>query len=128
MIKHTNNNILFFTPAIGWGILICYFSLLPQQEVPSFLLSMRDFVLHFAIYFALSYLSLFGVNRMSWSKISKSQLTNIIIICSGLGILLEVVQETLVPGRHFQWSDILFNTIGVLLVLPFNRFVLKSPF
>ena len=86
---------------------------------------MKDYLLHFGIYATLGLLGVIGYGRFTLSSIPKNQLINVVVFCTVLGILLEVVQETLVPGRHFQWSDLIANTLGVFFVLPINRYLLK---
>ena len=125
MVSQEKINKYYYTPAIGWGILICYFSIMPGNEVPLMLKSVADYVLHFLIYAMLGILSLLGANGFSKIKISTRLLWQIVLICSVLGLSIEIIQETFIDGRHFQLSDLTFNTLGVFLILPLNRFVLK---
>lgn len=121
MPKKETSLIVFLTPAIGWGILICYFSLMPSQEVPSMLKSMQDFVLHFSIYGVLSLLSFFGLTKFSFTSISSY---NALLVClTGivLGFIIELIQENFIPGRQFEWSDVIFNSLGAMLVFLLNK-------
>lgn len=126
MVKKEINNTYYYTPAIGWGILICYFSIMPGNEVPAMLKSVADFLLHFLIYATLGVLCVYGANRFSKFKISNATLWRIVIICSAMGLAIEIIQESFIDGRHFQLSDLFFNTLGVFLSVPLNHFLLKS--
>ena len=75
------------------------------------------------VFFTLYY---FGFTRFSLVKISRKQTLQVLIMCSVLGIMLELIQEFVIPGRHFQMSDVLFNTLGVLIIIPLNLFVKVS--
>lgn len=116
MHKKTIPAILYYTPAIGWGILICYFSLMPSAELPNVLVSVRDFILHFSIYAVLACLAYFGQNKFSFQKLPSKNLGIVIAACVLLGLCLEVLQELFAKGRHFEVSDILFNSLGTMLV------------
>ena len=108
---------IYYTPAIGWGILICYFSLMSSAELPNMLVSVRDFILHFTIYAALAWLAYFGQNKFTRQKLPFKNLLIIIAACLLLGLCLEILQELFAKGRHFEVIDILFNSMGTLLIL-----------
>ena len=118
-------NILHFTPAIVWGISILYFSLMPGNELPKFLLSAQDVLLHFGIYFGQSVLLMLGFNHFSIRSVSASQVMFILILTLFLGVIIEFVQEKFIEGRHFEWSDILFNSLGAIVAVFLNRFLRK---
>lgn len=118
-------NIFYYTPAIGWGILICYFSLMPSNEVPGFLLDAKDILLHFLIYFFFTLLLFFGANKFSSKFLLGYSMTIIVLTSIVLGVSIELIQENFIAGRHFEWGDILFNILGTLVILPINR-ILKS--
>jgi len=121
MPKKNTSILVLLTPAIGWGILICYFSLMPSKEVPSMLKSVQDFVLHFSIYGALSVLSFFGLTRYSFFRLPLNTALLVSVCCITLGFLIELVQERFIPGRQFEWSDVLFNSLGSAIVLGLNK-------
>jgi len=120
-MPNNTKRIVFLAPALGWGILICYFSLIPGEEVPGVLKSIRDIVLHFTIYAGLSILCFFGLNRFSRSSLPLRKVYAIVIFCFLLGLIIEVIQEKFVAGRHFEWGDVLFNSLGTLLILGLNK-------
>jgi hypothetical protein len=118
-------NIFYYTPAIGWGILICYFSLMPSNEVPGFLLDAKDILLHFLIYFFFTLLLFFGANKFSSRFLLGYRMAIIVLTSIVLGVAIELIQENFIDGRHFEWGDILFNTLGTLVILPINRILKK---
>jgi VanZ family protein len=109
-----------FAPAIGWGILIIYFSLLPSNELPGFLISTQDVLLHFSVYTGLGVLMVFGANRYTSKKVARPFLLFSVVISFIIGLAIEFIQGSFVDGRHFEWADILFNTLGSLVVFPLN--------
>lgn len=43
-----------------------------------------------------------------------------------LGLLIEIIQETVVPGRYFDTKDLIANTIGIIFgVLISDRMCIK---
>lgn len=118
--KHT---ILYYTPAIGWGILICYFSLMPGNELPGLLRQATDILLHFGIYLVLTLLFVFGKSRYKMKSVPNKWLLWLCLGISLMGISIEFIQEQYIQGRHFEWSDILFNTLGSVAAAALNRFL-----
>ena len=115
--------ILYYTPAIGWGILIAYFSLVPSQELPGFLISAKDVLLHFSVYLGLSLLIMLGANRFTKQPVSRGVLFFILIWVFLMGTTIEFLQENFAEGRHFEWGDILFNMLGAAAVFFINPFL-----
>jgi len=120
MVK-SRKNIFYYTPAIGWGILICYFSLMASNEVPGFLLDAKDVLLHFLIYFFFALLLFFGANKFSSRFLLGYKMAVIVLVSIALGLAIELIQEFFIEGRHFEWADLFFNTLGTLVILPLNR-------
>ena len=99
---------------------------MPSVKIPSALASIQDFILHFLIYGALGVLAYFGANKFSRTKVSSKTLLNILFLCFLLGLIIEILQEYLAQGRHFELRDIAFNTLGVLLTLLMHQFLRNS--
>lgn len=66
-----------------------------------------DKVIHLVIFLVLTFLM-----YLSYPKLSAIFL---IIIMSGYGLLIEVLQHSLPTGRSFDWYDWLFDIFGVLI-------------
>ncbi len=112
-----------FAPALGWGILIIYFSLMSSDELPGFLISAQDVLLHFLIYMGFGFLMVFGANVFTLKKVATPFLFFTIAFSFIMGLAIEFIQGSFIEGRQFEWSDVLFNTLGSLLVFPLNWFL-----
>lgn len=117
--------ILYYAPAIGWGILILYFSLLPGPKVPDILKSIEDFYLHFFIYFVFSFLISLASVQFSKKQISLKALGSAIILSFVLGGVIELVQEYYILNRTGGWDDVWANTSGAILASLTLRLTLK---
>jgi len=108
--------LLYFTPAIGWGILILYFSTLPRTEVPGLLNKFSDKLIHASIYFVATFLIYFGFLRFKRAGfVLRRPLFLSFFICVVFGGFIELVQMYFVPGRSGEWLDIAANVSGSLI-------------
>lgn len=82
-------------------------TLMPAEDMPP-TPDLSDKLLHFAAYLVLATLGVIG-----WPELRYRLPFGLIL----LGFALEVMQGTLVPGRHFDWFDALANAAGAGLVL-----------
>jgi len=112
--KH-KHNIIYYTPAIGWGILIIYFSLLPSANVPSILKNIWDFYLHSAIYFLLAALIFLGHARYKITPFNFSTVIFTTAWVAVMGGILELIQEYVILNRTAEWSDFFANISGAVL-------------
>jgi hypothetical protein len=112
---------------IAWGLCIIYLSLLPGGGgiMIWFGIPHVDKVLHFGGYGLLAFLAAFA----SYKQVgfSKRQLTRIAVICSILGIGLEVMQYVMQVGRSFEGLDMVANVLGVAAGLLFAPWRWKPP-
>lgn len=114
LVLNNKHNIIYYTPAIGWGILILYFSLLPREEVPQVMIIIEDFLIHFGIYFLLALLISLGSIRFKLIRPATKTLIWAFVISSVLGGFLELAQEFLVVNRTGTLDDFLANNLGAL--------------
>ena len=77
-------------------------SLLPARVVPRQL--SEGTVGHFAAYLALAFIPAVAMRRLS-----RAFAAAIAVAC--LGLLIEVLQVG-IPGRAFEWTDVLMNLVG----------------
>lgn len=113
--KRSAHIILYFTPALVWGIFILYFSTMPGPEVPGLLQSLNDKLIHASIYFVATALIYFGFIRFLYSSpISGKALFIACLISILFGGLIELLQAYYVPGRVGDWYDFAANTSGSL--------------
>lgn len=109
-------NILFKTPALVWGFLLFYFTLLPSEELPKDLADLNDKMLHALIFFIWTSLIIVGLLRYPIKKtLSPRLLKSLCFIVITAGGLIEVLQYTLVPGRSGDWWDFLANSVGTVI-------------
>ena len=120
MVNSPYKHIFYYTPAIGWGILICYFSLIPSFELPGLLLNTKDVILHFSIYLILALLFVLANNRFTIKPVENNFIYSVLLGILVMGSTIEVIQGNYVEGRQFEWSDILFNTLGSLFAFIIN--------
>jgi VanZ family protein len=92
---------------IIWGILIIFVSSFPHLETPSLGIRREDLLAHFFMYFVFGYL-LMRIIKMNFKNILLGVIFGIFF-----GIINEISQLW-IPGRSFEFSDILANTSGVI--------------
>lgn len=97
-----------FIPAIIWSIVILALSSGPGIQLPSGLWDIPwDKAGHFGAYVVFVFLLLWGFYRIGWHHPLPAILLAILF-----GLSMEVLQLTLFPERHFEWADLLANTLG----------------
>jgi len=119
-------NIIYYTPAIGWGILIIYFSLLPSQKVPSLLKNIWDFSLHTGIYFLLAALIFLGYTQFKKTAFNLSTAFFTILLVAVLGGALELIQEYYITNRSGEWLDFVANNFGAVIASGAWFFLVKK--
>lgn len=126
MDKEVKTSTYFYTPALVWGILILYFSLMPGNEVPTVLIELQDTVIHFCIYTVLGILFLLAKSGFRAIPVSDVYQWVTFISCSFFGLAIELLQENFVSGRTFEWSDVFANAAGCLMVWVVNFYLKKK--
>lgn len=107
----------FQSICILFSILITIAFLIPikeSQPLFDFIIPIDKFI-HLLIYLILSFLWLSYLYIAKWND---NLLTNILIVflsCFLYGIIIEVIQELLIPLRKADVLDVLSNMVGVIL-------------
>ena len=98
--------------AIVWTTTMCLGSLLAANKLPSAGIRILhlDKVIHFVMYFGFVVLWCLAAQHFT-----KKYLISICIIGCILGVLMEVGQATTGLGRSFEWTDMISNSLGVVL-------------
>jgi VanZ family protein len=96
-----------------WLLVIFSLSLTPGNYIPKVGFSYTDLVVHFIFYAILSMLSFFSF----YQKMSRVKAFQIFFASAFIGFVVELLQGILPIGRFFDWSDVLFNSIGASAVL-----------
>lgn len=113
-------------PALTWGAILAYFTLLPSDSIPEQLKGFNDKILHILIYCGTALLLTLGFTRFRWSVgLSLAEQILILSICVLFGGAIELAQHWLVPGRHGEWGDFWANSLGALLVVVLARFIFR---
>ena len=106
------------TFALGWALIIFFLAILPSDDSLVFLFFNTipaDKVLHFINYMVLVYLFLIGFNKQyQHALLNYYPVMSAIVISMVYGMILEVMQETLIPDRTFELADIFANFTGCI--------------
>ena len=104
-----------FIPAIIWTLLLLIGLLTPGEQLPDVPSAVGlDKVVHFGLFMVLSFLWARAFVGKSNKRIKKRKfIPNYLVFVTIFAILVEYVQR-LVPGRAFDYLDILFNVLGVI--------------
>ncbi len=117
---------MYYTPAIVWGILIFYFSLMPGGEVPVLLKSIQGFFIHMAIYFFLALLIICGASQFTFSKVNNVIFTVALLVILISGSILEPIQEFYIPNRVGELEDVIANMLGGIAAVFLWRTISKN--
>lgn len=118
VLKHNIKQLWYFLPALGWALLIA--SLSTTSALPSIAWDFLapDKIGHLVFYAILTGLLFWAMAQGQWRVIhlSKWALVTAVVLASGYGIFLELVQANL-PHRQFDYADMIANCLGALLAV-----------
>lgn len=111
-----------FIPALIWGSIITWVSVMPKQSFPKIELDLMspDKLAHALVYLILVVAIYWGLSKSG--NLNKKTIILSICIGSFYGILMEVAQYLFFPGRYFEFLDIIANIIGSIASLLFLYF------
>ena len=92
-----------------WIVIVTTLSLMPDDGVEIDLFPHQDKLVHFIFYFVLTIL--IRTNLKSNQNIFHIAA---IVIAILYGVVMELIQEGFISGRHFDYFDIIANIIGSL--------------
>lgn len=104
-----NKKYLFI--AISWTLSVLYLSFREKFDMPDVKIDFADKLVHFTFYFLFVY---FWYQSISYQIINKKLLYKITFFSIIFSIVIEIGQETLTQNRHFDWFDIVANSLGAL--------------
>jgi len=113
-----------FYKSIIWTIIIIILSNISGDSVDNVNINIpfMDKIVHSGLYFILSFLLTWDLNKLDIYKFSKNAIITIIYSTS-VGLFMEITQKYLAQNRSFDIFDELFNIIGVLSgILFFYKF------
>jgi VanZ family protein len=106
----------YFWPAGFWTVVVTFLSCTASLPKMDFNLFSIDKLAHFAVYFLLTWLILWGFYKKN-SSISTGEKVFAFAFSAGWGLLMEWVQATFFPHRMFEWDDEIANASGAFLGL-----------
>ena len=122
----STQRLVYFIPAVLWGLLIVYFSLLPGNRVPDLLRETNDKFIHGLIYFVSAGLIYLGFVRYNFNNpLRRGVVITTVLLCVFLGAIIEILQHYWVLNRDGDWNDFVANSVGsvvcVFLFVIFHR-------
>ncbi len=107
-----------YAPALLWGFLISYFTLIPRDRIPRDLFDLNDKLIHVGVFFLAAVLIIIGSLRYnSKNQLTRGRLGAIWLTCVLFGGLIEILQNEFVSGRTGDWLDFLANCIGATVAV-----------
>ena len=108
-----------------WGLVILALSVSPGVHLPAspWDLMGPDKLAHAAAYFVLAGLLLWGFSRRR--PLRAATVAGVILLSSGFGVGVEILQWSFFPYRYFELYDILSNIIGSLASVLLTFFIHK---
>lgn len=114
-----------YLPAFLWLLFITWLSVMPGVQLPSFHFFSMDKLAHAGVYGILTWLLLRGQLRIQKVSVTKSNEILILVLAALYGVLMECVQYLFIPGRFYEYDDMLANAFGVVVGWGFFRLSLK---
>ena len=105
--------------SLGLAI-ISILSLIPGKQLPESPIQYADIMVHVVMYLIMS-MVIFRESTKQYNGLSIRLKTVIVLLLIVYGGVLEVLQETFIPGRYGSLSDFLANATGVLSGLLIYR-------
>ena len=110
-----------FAPALFWLLLITALSTLPNPQLPGFKLLAADKLVHAIVYGVLAWLLLRGWSRFAQQPVQWRERAVAFCLSTAYGVLMEWVQYAFIPGRFYEFDDMLANAFGAAVgVLVFR--------
>jgi VanZ family protein len=115
----------YLLPGISWLIALLLLSLTPGNEMPHVNnIFAFDKIMHSLFYAGLTHLWLVGLKKQYRSVFLKRHTLRIVVPSAILlGVLVEILQGTVVEGRFFEGWDIVANSVGCFIGVLFFRII-----
>lgn len=110
-----------YLPALLWLTFVTVLSVTPGVPLPKFDLLSPDKLGHAVAYGVLAWLFLWGYTRTSGRRVGWKEALVVFLLTSCYGVLMELVQGFLIPGRFYEIDDMLANAIGAAIAWLANR-------
>ncbi|MFD1467308.1 VanZ family protein [Hymenobacter caeli] len=114
-----------------WTGVILVLTLTPAVDMPAtpaWKLLSFDTAAHAGVFAVLAALSWFSLRRQRrWPALARRAGAVVLAGCVAFGALIEVLQYVMHQGRHAEWSDLLSDSIGAVLVLALAAGLARRP-
>jgi VanZ family protein len=101
-------------PAFLWLIFITGLSVMPSVQLPKFELFAPDKLGHALAYGILTWLGLRGLRNPEQGRLSGRTGALVCLFAAFYGVLMEFVQGAFLPGRFYEFDDMIANTVGAV--------------
>ncbi|GAB4142252.1 MAG: hypothetical protein Fur0015_11470 [Ignavibacteriales bacterium] len=121
-----NHKVKFlYTPTVVYWMILIVATSIPAEEMPK--LGVSDKLEHFGAYFVLAILFSLTLFLQEKNKLLKKNFN-----IYSIGILLfyglfDEVHQFFIPGRFFDWNDLLANLVGIVFGVYLVRKLLVQP-
>lgn len=104
------------------GILIAVLSLIPGDRLPEVSIEFADLIVHVLMYATWILVIYLEIEKQYSGNVRRSRLRMLFVVIT-VGIIIEILQELLIPGRYGSLADVLANALGAtLMYIGFYRF------
>ncbi len=101
---------------VAYTLVITFLFLLPKQDLPIVETDLPiDKIGHVLLHSLLVFGWLLVFFVMNEKQISSIKIWQVITVCFVYGIVIEIIQELLIPLRQADFFDVLANTVGLLI-------------
>jgi len=121
----SNKKKFLYIPLGLYWLLIFILTSIPGKSIPK-VLGGVDKIKHLGAYFVLAFLLSFALKMQNgYPKISKNSIFFTLLITSLYG-LLDEIHQIFIPGRHFDWWDLLADIVGSVLGILLVKIIISS--
>ncbi len=102
--------------SILWTIVVTVLCFIPSKQIPDQqIIPGFDKIVHFGMFFLLSYLWMIGlIKQRRFKKIRPHAVAISMIFALIYGVFIELFQNFMIETRDGEWLDMLANSLGVL--------------
>lgn len=121
----SNKRKFLYIPLGLYWLLIFILTSIPSQSMPK-VFGGVDKLKHFGAYFVLAFLLNFALLiQEKFSILSKKSLLFTLLITSFYG-LFDEVHQIFIPGRYFDWWDLVADVIGSLIGIGLVKIIMHT--
>lgn len=108
-----------FLPGIAWFFIVGILTLMPGKDVPEvgwLNIPHLDKLVHVVMFGGLTLFFSLPFLKSTFPQHRKITIFIRISLCMILwGLIIEIIQKLFIPGRGFEWLDVIADTVGVVI-------------